>query len=124
MSELVFGRSFHLLEKADSHFLIDCIMSQMRRMSLLTTQPVIEDLRLGRYLYPGALAKAMRFSAASRKMLEERKAEGKADGDDICSKLFSAKDPETGEAFKLPELWAESNLLIIAGELRSPVQQQ
>lgn len=51
----------------------------------------------------------------------QRKAEEAGDTSlekmDIFSRLLSAKDPETGEGLSQKQLWAESNLLIIAGKL-------
>jgi cytochrome P450 len=38
-----------------------------------------------------------------------------ADRKDFFHYLLKAKDPETGKGFTTPELWGESNLLIIAG---------
>ncbi|RAH42807.1 cytochrome P450 [Aspergillus brunneoviolaceus CBS 621.78] len=115
MTELVFSRSFNTLETNTHHYILDGIMSQMRRMSLLTEEPLIEKLHLGRFLYPGAMAKALRFSQAGRSIMEDRKRHPNPWAADICTKLLSAKDPETGEGFPFQELWAESNLLIVAG---------
>ncbi|RAK75024.1 cytochrome P450, partial [Aspergillus fijiensis CBS 313.89] len=115
MTELVFGRSFNTLDTNTHHYILDGIMSQMRRMSLLTEEPLIEKLHLGRFLYPGAMAKALRFSQAGRSIMEDRKRHPNPGAADICTKLLSAKDPETGEGFPFQELWAESNLLIVAG---------
>ena len=52
----------------------------------------------------------------SRKQAEERTEQGDlADRKDFYHYLLHAKDPETGQGLSMPELWAESNLLIIAG---------
>ncbi|PWY74301.1 putative cytochrome P450 [Aspergillus heteromorphus CBS 117.55] len=116
MTELVFGRSLHALEKPDYHFILDDMLAQMRRVSILTELPAIEPLGLGRFVYPGALQKAMRFGRTSQMIVEERRKSPPSDGVvDICSKLLAAKDPNTGEGFPAPELYAESNLLIVAG---------
>jgi cytochrome P450 len=37
------------------------------------------------------------------------------DRKDFFHYLLNAKDPETGEGFAMPELWAEASLLIVAG---------
>ncbi|WYZ36341.1 hypothetical protein EsH8_XII_000091 [Colletotrichum jinshuiense] len=47
--------------------------------------------------------------------MESRKSAEKGDSNDLFSKLLAAKDPETGESLSPRQLWAESNLLIIAG---------
>jgi cytochrome P450 len=55
-----------------------------------------------------AYAKCCMALAAQRtKAITDRK--------DFFHYLLNAKDPETGEGFAMPELWAESSLLIVAG---------
>jgi cytochrome P450 len=54
--------------------------------------------------------------AYSRAQLAERTAMGtETDRRDFFYHLLRARDPETGAGFSTPELWGESNLLIIAG---------
>jgi cytochrome P450 len=54
--------------------------------------------------------------AYSRQQLTERTALGdETDRRDFFYYLLKARDPETGQGFTMPELWGESNLLIIAG---------
>ena len=55
----------------------------------------------------------MDFSKAQALQRTQQGEDG--DGKDFFHYLLHAKDPETGEGFTMPELWAESNLLIIAG---------
>jgi cytochrome P450 len=93
----------------------------MRRISFLTLLPELEDMRFDRLLFPDARRKAYRFSIKSREIMEGRKSKEKDFGGqkgrvDLFSKLFAAKDPETGESLSDKQLWAESNLMIIAGE--------
>ena len=124
MSQLVFGTSYHLLTDAENHWIIDGVSGQMRRMSLLTTLPEIQEMRLHHLLFSGARQKAIRFSLKSREIMEARaqreKNLGYLDGqggkEDLFSKLLAAEDPETGEGLSQKQLWAESNLLIIAGK--------
>ncbi|RFU28583.1 hypothetical protein B7463_g7751, partial [Scytalidium lignicola] len=104
MSELVFGTSFHMLQRRDSHFIVHAIAGQTKRISFLTQFPIIEDLGLGRILYPGAAKKAMQFSRASRAIMEARKAKGNVDRKDLYSTILAAKDPETNNGFSLGEL--------------------
>ena len=47
--------------------------------------------------------------------LERTKVGADSDRKDFFYYLLNAKDPETGKGFTIPELWGESNLLIIAG---------
>lgn len=122
MSHLVYGTSYELLTNPDDHWVIDGVLGQMRRISFLTLLPELEDMRFDRLLFPDARRKAYRFSIKSREIMEARKnkessgsQEGRAD---LFSKLFAAKDPETGESLSDKQLWAESNLMIIAGRAR------
>ncbi|GJC89903.1 cytochrome P450 monooxygenase apf7 [Colletotrichum liriopes] len=114
-SQLVFGKSYHFLESNENHWIAEAILGQMRRVSFLMQLPEIEDLGLHRLLFPDARRKAFRFSQKSRGIMESRKSAGKGDSNDLFSKLLAAKDPETGESLSPLQLWAESNLLIIAG---------
>ncbi|KAI0873978.1 putative cytochrome P450 [Hypoxylon argillaceum] len=120
MSQLVFGTSYHLLTDATNHWIVDGVLGQMRRISFLTTMPEVQDLRLQSILFPGARERALRFSGKSREIMEARQAReksgaGGAEATDLFSRLLHAKDPETGEVLSQKQLWAESNLLIIAG---------
>ncbi|KDN64424.1 hypothetical protein CSUB01_10421 [Colletotrichum sublineola] len=115
MSQLVFGRSYHLLESPDNHWIADAILGQMRRVSFLMQLPELEDMRLHNVLFPNARKKALKFSLKSREMMEKREEASDGVANDLFSKLFAAKDPETGESLSRQQLWAESNLLIIAG---------
>lgn len=47
--------------------------------------------------------------------LAAQRTKGTTDRKDFFHYLLNAKDPETGEGFAMPELWAESSLLIVAG---------
>lgn len=55
----------------------------------------------------------MKFSKA--RALERTKQGEDGDRKDFFHYLLNARDPETGQGFSTTELWAESNLLIIAG---------
>jgi len=58
----------------------------------------------------------MQYMAYSKAQAAERTKIGlDADRKDFFYYLLNAKDPETGKGFTTPELWGESNLLIIAG---------
>lgn len=116
MSQLVFGKSYHLLESPDNHWIADAILGQMRRVSFLMQLPELEDMRLHKLLFPNARKKALRFSMKSREIMEKRKESSEEITNDLFSKLLAAKDPETGESLSQLQLWAESNLLIIAGK--------
>ncbi|KAF9873689.1 hypothetical protein CkaCkLH20_08799 [Colletotrichum karsti] len=115
MSQLVFGMSYHLMEDSENHWIADAILGQMRRVSFLMQLPELEDMRLHKLLFPNARKKALRFSMKSKDIMEKRKQSSEKSKNDLFSKLLAAEDPETGESLSQLQLWAESNLLIIAG---------
>jgi cytochrome P450 len=47
--------------------------------------------------------------------LATQRTKATTDRKDFFHYLLNAKDPETGEGFAMPELWAESSVLIVAG---------
>lgn len=58
----------------------------------------------------------MQYMAYSKAQAAERTKVGlETDRKDFFYYLLNARDPETGKGFTGPELWGESNLLIIAG---------
>lgn len=78
--------------------------------------PIIDKLGLDKVLFPNIAAGRARYMAYSRGQLTERTRLGDdTDRRDFFYHLLKAKDPETGLGFGTPELWGESNLLIIAG---------
>lgn len=78
--------------------------------------PEIDKLHLDRLLFPTIAAGRARYMAYSRSQLMERTRLGNTtDRKDFFHYLLAARDPQTGEGFKTADLWAESNLLIIAG---------
>ncbi|KAL3435218.1 cytochrome P450 [Aspergillus tetrazonus] len=116
MSQVVFGTSYHLLSSADNHWIIDCVLGQLRRISFLNQLRQLENMKLDKVLFPDARRKAFRFTGMSRQIMETRKDKmGNDAKNDLFGKLLAAKDPETGKALSHRQLWAESNTLIIAG---------
>lgn len=80
------------------------------------TMPILNTLSLDRLLFPNIAAGRARYMAYSRAQLTERTKLGdETDRRDFFYHLLKARDPETGLGFSTPELWGESNLLIIAG---------
>lgn len=78
--------------------------------------PILNTLSLDRLLFPNIAAGRARYMAYSRGQLTERTKLGdETDRRDFFYHLLKARDPETGQGFSTPELWGESNLLIIAG---------
>lgn len=80
------------------------------------TMPILNTFSLDRLLFPNIAAGRARYMAYSRGQLTERTKLGdETDRRDFFYHLLKARDPETGQGFTTPELWGESNLLIIAG---------
>ncbi|KAJ4289927.1 hypothetical protein N0V88_006724 [Collariella sp. IMI 366227] len=78
--------------------------------------PIVNKLNLDKILFRNVAAGRAKYMAYSRQQLAERTALGdETDRRDFFYYLLKARDPETGQGFATPELWAESNLLIIAG---------
>lgn len=78
--------------------------------------PILNTFSLDRLLFPNIAAGRARYMAYSRSQLAERTRLGdETDRRDFFYHLLRARDPETGQGFTTPELWGESNLLIIAG---------
>jgi cytochrome P450 len=78
--------------------------------------PIIDKLSLDKILFHKISAGRAKYMAYSRQQLTERTALGdETDRRDFFYHLLKARDPETGQGFSTPELWGESNLLIIAG---------
>src|SRR4051794_8257949 len=53
--------------------------------------------------------------AEASQRAQERTKAGRDAKKDFFYYLLNAKDPETGEGLTIPELWGESNVLMIAG---------
>jgi cytochrome P450 len=77
---------------------------------------MIHRLHLDKVLFHRIASGRERYMAYSKSQAVERMKMGSdADRRDFFYYLLKAKDPETGAGFATPELWGESNLLIIAG---------
>lgn len=78
--------------------------------------PIVNKLSLDKVLFHKIAAGRAKYMAYSRAQLTERTALGdETDRRDFFYHLLKARDPVTGQGFTTPELWGESNLLIIAG---------
>ena len=76
----------------------------------------MKTLGLNKLLFGKIYAQRMEYMAYSKSQAAERTKVGlDTDRKDFFYYLLNARDPETGKGFTMPELWAESNLLIIAG---------
>jgi cytochrome P450 len=116
LGDLCFGKAFHMLERPDNRYAIDLVGAAARRHLICGTMPIVNTLSLDRLLFPKIAAQRAQYMAYSRAQLTERTRLGDdTDRRDFFYHLLKAKDPETHQGFSTPELWGESNLLIIAG---------
>jgi cytochrome P450 len=77
---------------------------------------MIHHLHLDKILFHKIASGRERYMRYSKAQAVERMKLGDdVDRKDFFYYLLKAKDPETGAGFTMPELWGESNLLIIAG---------
>lgn len=75
------------------------------------TMPIVDKLKIDKFLFPKLAAGRARYMAYSKAQLTERTNLGdKTDRRDFFYYLLKARDPEMGQGFS-EELWGESNLL-------------
>ncbi|CAM1504056.1 Fc.00g016470.m01.CDS01 [Cosmosporella sp. VM-42] len=116
LGDLSFGKAFHMLESPDNRFALGLVEAATTRHLICGTMPIVDRLKLDKVLFPGLAAGRARYMAYSKGQLTERTKLGEeTDRRDFFYYLLKARDPETGQGFSTPELWGESNLLIIAG---------
>ncbi|KAF2761963.1 cytochrome P450 [Pseudovirgaria hyperparasitica] len=116
MGDLCFGKSFGMLERPDNRFAIDLLANAAHRHLICGTYLPIHTYHLDKILFRKIASGRERYMAYSRAQAAERTKAGlDVDRKDFFYHLLRATDPETGKGFSGPELWAESNLLIIAG---------
>jgi cytochrome P450 len=116
MGDLCFGKAFGMLERPDNRFATDLISNAAHRHLMCGTYLPIHEYHIDKILFrkiAGMRERYMRFSKAQA--AERMKMGEDIDRKDFFYYLLRAKDPETGKGFSTPELWGESNLLIIAG---------
>ncbi|CAK7563498.1 MAG: hypothetical protein SEPTF4163_001367 [Sporothrix epigloea] len=116
LGDLCFGKAFHMLEAPDNRYAVDLVGMAAHRHLICGTMRAMEKLRIEKILFRKIAAGRARYMQYSRGQLAERMALGDdTDRRDFFYYLLKAIDPVTKKGFTKPELWAESNLLIIAG---------
>ncbi|WPH01613.1 Hypothetical protein R9X50_00446100 [Acrodontium crateriforme] len=116
MGDLCFGKAFGMLERPDNRFAIDLIGNAAHRHLICGTYLPIHEYHLDKVLFRKIAAGRARYMEYSKAQAGERMKMGlDVERKDFFYHLLNAKDPETGKGFTTPELWGESNLLIIAG---------
>ncbi|KAI0475694.1 isotrichodermin C-15 hydroxylase [Xylariaceae sp. FL0804] len=116
LGDLCFGKAFHMLEQPDNRYALELVSLATTRHLICGTMRIVEKLGLDKVLFRHIAAGRARYMVYSRGQLADRTRLGDdTDRRDFFYHLLRARDPETGQGFAIPELWAESNLLIIAG---------
>lgn len=122
MGDLVFGKSFGTLgERVENRRGIFLLGRAARRNYVVGSMPALLYTGLEKVLpiLRGLYLDRCQYLAFGKKQVMdvmERQKNGEGKGrKDIFSFLLTAKDPETGEGVPMPELWMESNTLIVAG---------
>jgi cytochrome P450 len=116
LGDLCFGKAFHMIESPENRFALDLVEAATTRHLICGTMPIVNTFKLDKFLFPNLAAGRARYMAYSKGQLAERTKLGEdTDRRDFFYYLLKARDPETQQGFSTPELWAESNLLIIAG---------
>ncbi|KAF2207353.1 hypothetical protein CERZMDRAFT_102447 [Cercospora zeae-maydis SCOH1-5] len=118
MGDLCFGKSFGMLQSPANHFAIDLIASAAHRHLICGTYLPIHTLHLDKLFFRKIASGRARYMAYSKQQAAERMRQTTGDTTsrkDFFHHLLNATDPETNQGFSTPELWGESNLLIIAG---------
>ena len=117
LGDICYGKSFETLEREDNRFAVELVGISSKFHYLNGQMPKLKKLGLDRVLFPTIRAEREKFMAYSKSRLSERMKLGNdTDRRDFFYYLLNAKDPETGQGFAVPELWGESNVLLIAGE--------
>ncbi|CAJ2509677.1 Uu.00g147030.m01.CDS01 [Anthostomella pinea] len=116
LGDLCFGKAFHMLERPDNRYALDLVSLATTRHLICGTMRLVEKLHLDKVLFHKIANGRAKYLAYSKAQLAERTKLGDdTDRRDFFYHLLKARDPETGQGFATPELWGESNLLIIAG---------
>ncbi|KAI0179615.1 cytochrome P450 [Hypoxylon sp. FL1284] len=116
LGDLCFGKAFHMLEQPDNRYALELVSLATTRHLICGTMALVGKLHLDKILFHRIATGRAKYMAYSKAQLTERTKLGDdTDRRDFFFHLLKARDPETGMGFATPELWGESNLLIIAG---------
>ncbi|KXJ89961.1 isotrichodermin C-15 hydroxylase [Microdochium bolleyi] len=116
LGDLCFGKAFHMLESPTNRYALELVSLATTRHLICGTMRIVGQLKLDNILFHKIAAGRAKYMAYSKAQLTERTKLGDdTDRRDFFYHLLKARDPETGQGFTTPELWGESNLLIIAG---------
>jgi cytochrome P450 len=114
MAELVFGKSFHMLERFNNRYIIDLIQYAAFRVGVCLQMPGLALWNVDKIVSPHVRSLRDQYVALSKSMALDR-VNMDTGRQDLFSHILAARDPETSKGFSLDELWGEATLLTIAG---------
>ncbi|KAK6543679.1 hypothetical protein TWF694_000416 [Orbilia ellipsospora] len=116
---LCFGKSFELLEGTGNRHLPELVDRAAQRHFLCGLWLPLDTHHLDQIVIPRITRDRWNFIMKSRQQAtiraKERTDLGHGARKDFFYYLLNAVDPETGEKLTMPELWSESNVLMVAG---------
>ncbi|KAF3289475.1 hypothetical protein TWF970_003251 [Orbilia oligospora] len=116
---LCFGKSFELLEGTGNRHLPELVDRAAQRHFLCGLWLPLDSHHLDQVVIPKITRDRWNFIMKSRQQAtlraKERTDLGHNARKDFFYYLLNASDPETGEKLTMPELWSESNVLMVAG---------
>ncbi|KAL9074807.1 MAG: hypothetical protein Q9157_004239 [Trypethelium eluteriae] len=112
-----FGQSFEMQNSDRNHFIIDLIKAASRISGVFAQYPKLAKYRIERFANPEISAARQRFGKLTKELAETRLLNHQNTKVDLFTFIIDAEDPETQQGFTLNELWAESRLFTIAGQL-------
>ncbi|KAA8643456.1 hypothetical protein EYZ11_001410 [Aspergillus tanneri] len=119
MGELCFGKSFDMLVSSGRRKLIELVDRAANRHYVCGLWMPLDSWHLDQIVIHRLTNDRWNFIMNSRVEANERAKERTKAGHDSKKDFFyyllNAKDPETGKGLTTPELWGESNVLMIAG---------
>ena len=114
MAELVFGKTFHMLDTTDNHFIIELIQVAAFRVGVCLQMPILAVWNIDKIFTPNVRKIRDQYVSVSRALAVDRM-NMDSKRQDLFSHILAAKDPQTGKGFTMDEIWGESTLLIVAG---------
>ncbi|EXJ68907.1 uncharacterized protein A1O5_07839 [Cladophialophora psammophila CBS 110553] len=118
MTDVIFSVKRHLIENPDYRWITSCIESMMNRIGVVSMVPWTRWWGLGLHwaIKPDGVRAYLRFHDEAEYFAKARMKQQLPEGrKDVYQNLLNAKDAQTGEGLPLPELLAETGLLIVAG---------
>ena len=115
MSELVFGKPYHMMDLPMNRFIISLIKATTFRVGVYLQIPQLAIWNLDKILtfrirkLREQLVKVSRGMAIERMNMDSKR-------QDLFSHILAARDPDTGIGFSMDEIASESHIMIIAGK--------